>query len=326
MLIHASAPLRLDKPDFDHINSVFDELGPIPRLCLDYTEDELSKYMSSLSKALSDLTIKKLEYLVGAAMRLEMDTAMDNICHKIFLIQRLNPTNVNFEVEVLPITAIVGSRITFQLRNADRREQIHLYKQLTALPAAKKLSGNVFEAYCQQRFSDRISIEFVPMVRLEDLKAPKNKRRYLHRWYTTNTELAPPSLETARKAALKKRMSFDIRPSSTVEFIPQKIGGKKLRIKPNVYYSPAAPNQEGFDSFIVHDGTLYLFQFTNATTHVLKDFFDFFAKCSGYPAQKSWRFIFVIPSDTETALTCPVPMTDDLRKLALYSAEVAVAI
>jgi hypothetical protein len=125
--------------------------------------------------------------------------AMATISHKISLIQRLNPTDLDFswEIEVLPITAIIGSRIAFQLRNTECSEQICLYKQLTALPAAKRLLGNVFEASCQQRFSERISIEFVPMVRLEDSKASKNKRRYLHQWHTSNTKLAPPLLEKA---------------------------------------------------------------------------------------------------------------------------------
>jgi hypothetical protein len=320
----------VNNPDFDHINNVFDELGPIPLLCFDYGVKALSSYRRALSKVLSKLTIKKLEDLVDAATSLEMDAsgaknlAMDTISHKICLIRRLNPTDLDAEVEVLPITAIVGSRIAFQLRNTERSEQIRLYKQLTALPEAKRMSGNVFEAYCQQRFSERISIKFVPMVRLEDSKASKNKRRYLHQWYTTNTTLTPPSLEKARKAALDERTSLDIRPLSSFEFISPKRTRGKLKVKPDIYYTPAAPNQEGFDSFIVHDGILYLFQFTNATTHGIKDFFDFFAKCTGYPARKNWRFIFDIPSNTDAVMTCPVPATNSLRKLALCSAEVAV--
>jgi hypothetical protein len=161
--------LRLENPNYGHINDIFDELGPIPRLCIDYSTRDLLKYKTSLSMELSNLTVKKLEDLVGAARSMEMgpsegrNLAMDSISHKICLIQRLNPTDLvlSFEAEVLPVTAIVASRIAFQLRNAERSEQIRLYKHLTALPMAKKLSGNLFEAYCQQRFSERISIEFV---------------------------------------------------------------------------------------------------------------------------------------------------------------------
>jgi hypothetical protein len=320
--------LSLDKPDIKNINEIFDELGPIPRLCLDHDIEELSKYKASLSKELSDLTIKKLEDLVGAARNMEMSAsgASDTISHKICLVRRLNPSSLNFsfQTEVLPVTPTVGSRIAFHLRNAKRTEQIRLYKQLTSLPEAKKLSGNLFEAYCQQLFSERILIKFVPMVRLKDSVASKNKPRYLHQWHTSNTTLAPPSLEKARKAALKEGVSIDIRPSRSAVISPKPTS--KMKIKPDVYYTPAAPNQAGFDSFIKYGQILYIFQFTNATTLGVKDFLPFFHDCVGHPAQKNWQFIFVIPSDTETAMKCPVPDSDTLRMLTLYSAEVAVTI
>jgi hypothetical protein len=99
---------------------------------------------------------------------------------------------------------------------------------------------------------------------------------------------------------------------------------KKLKIKPDVYYSPAAPNQEGFHSFIMHNGTLYLFQFTDAMTYGIKDFVGFFDNCAGHPVRKNWRFIFVIPAQTHIAMKCLMPATDTLRALALYSAEVTM--
>jgi hypothetical protein len=61
-------------------------------------------------------------------------------------------------------------------------------------------------------------------------------------------------------------------------------------------------------------------------THDIKDFVGFFDKCTGHPARKDWRFIFVIPSDTDMAIKCPVPATNVLRKLALYSGKVALTI
>jgi hypothetical protein len=152
-------------------------------------------------------------------------------------------------------------------------------------------------------------------------KVPKKKQP---RWHTTNTKLAPPSLEKERKVALNKMTSFDICPSSSFEFTSGDLVKKKLKIRPDVYYSPVAPNQEGFDSFIMHNGILYLFQFTDATTYDIKDFVGFFDKCTGHPARQHWRFIFVIPPDTRVAMKCSVPATDALRELALYSAEVAL--
>jgi len=54
-------PLRLLASDFDHINKTFDELGPVPRLCIDYDEDELRAYRQDLTKALRNLTIDDLQ-------------------------------------------------------------------------------------------------------------------------------------------------------------------------------------------------------------------------------------------------------------------------
>jgi hypothetical protein len=259
-LLTPSAPLRLDEPDFDHIDNIFDEFGPIPCLCIDYNTAELTQYRASLSSELLQLTIKKLNDLVGAARRLQMDASgaknlrMNSIPHKICLVRRLNPADHDnfFETEVLPFTPDIGSRISFQLMDAERSEQIRLYKKLSAFPGGQILAGKVFEAYCQQRFKERLSINFVPMVRLEDSKVSKNK----HQWQTSHTELEPPSLEKARKAALKKKTFVDIHPSSSFVFISPKDIGKKLTIVPNVYYTPAAPNQKGFDSFILHNNIL----------------------------------------------------------------------
>jgi hypothetical protein len=38
----ASAPLRLDDPDINLINKLFDELGPVPHLCIKYNEGKIS--------------------------------------------------------------------------------------------------------------------------------------------------------------------------------------------------------------------------------------------------------------------------------------------
>jgi len=54
----------------------------------------------------------------------------------------------------------VGSRVALQ--NVEDSQQIRLYKHFASNPLTKKMTG------CQQRFSMRISIQFVPMVRLGD--------------------------------------------------------------------------------------------------------------------------------------------------------------
>jgi hypothetical protein len=311
----ASAPLRLPDPDLDLIKELFDELGPVPRLCIDYDEARLRAYRKDLKKELGGLSINKLEKLVDA----EESLAMDAVSHKLCLIRRFHQTPLEFseDVEVSPITPYVGSRIAFQLKNAERHELIRLYKKFVRLPATRTMSGDIFEAYCQQLFCKHISIKFVPMVRIGGSKASKKKKQL--QWHTTNIKLTPQLLEKKRRNALRQKTSLVIHPKTFVEYTSPKLS-KKLTIKSDVYYSPASPNQVGFDSFIVHNHILYLFQFTVKPKHDIKDFVDFFSRCTGLPSQQNWSFIFIRPSDIRSTMTCPFP-TATLRKLPLYSAE-----
>jgi hypothetical protein len=129
----ASAPLRLNNPDLDLINELFDELGPIPCLCIEFDKDELEDYRDGLKEALGNISIKKLEELVDAGKSLKMNV----ILHKVCLIRRFDSTRLRFskKVKVPPITPYVGSRIAFQLKNAERHELIRLYSRGQPKPA-----------------------------------------------------------------------------------------------------------------------------------------------------------------------------------------------
>jgi hypothetical protein len=221
-----SVPLRLLEYDFDHINEIFDELGPVPHLCIAYDKDELRTYRQDLTKALGHLTIDNLQKATTGREGLNTDA----ISHKLCLIRRLERTSIRFskKVKISPITPFVGLRIAFQLRNADRHELMALYKQYVALPATRKMSGNLFEAYCQQLFCETISIKFVPMVHIGDSEVSKNKCQ--PHWHTTNMKLSPRLLENKRWAALRKRMSLDISHRTSIKFISPKLY-EKLKIK-----------------------------------------------------------------------------------------------
>jgi hypothetical protein len=184
------------------------------------------------------------------------------------------------------------------------------------------MSGDVFEAWCHQVFCERISIKFVPMVREGGSEVSKKKNQ--PQWHTTNMKLTSKLLENQRRYALRKGTVLDVRPGTFVEYTSPKLH-KKLQIKSDVYYSPEYPNEAGFDSFIIYNHILYLFQFTVKPKYDIKNFLKFFHKCTGIPSRENWRFIFVRPLDVRATLKCPFPSTDALRKLALYSAEVEMA-
>jgi hypothetical protein len=311
-----SASLRLPDPDFDNINKIFNELGPIPRLCIDYDEDELHAYRQDLKEVLDNLSIDNFQTAVTGAEGLKMDA----ISYKLCLIRRLEQSSIRFSnaVKVLPITPFVGSRIAIQLSNADHIALQRLYNKFVSRPSTREISGNVFKAYGQRIFSHQISIRYFPMVRIGGSKVSKNKHQ--PQWHSTNAKLSPKLLGDKRQAALRKKRVFKLPFWVSVQHTSPKLH-KKLTIRSDVYYSPASPNQFGFDSFVIHDDILYLFKFTIKAKHDIEDFFEFFDNCTGLPPRKDWRFIFVRPREIRNTLKCPFQSTDALRELTLYSTE-----
>ncbi|KIM39972.1 hypothetical protein M413DRAFT_29116 [Hebeloma cylindrosporum] len=111
----------------DSILDIFDALGPIPRLCLDYQHvpQQMIKYKQDLNAAIMEATPDKLERLVMAAKCYGMDSISDKIC----LICREEQN----EVDSLPVVAIMTSsiqtRLATQLRNVPRDERLRRYHE-----------------------------------------------------------------------------------------------------------------------------------------------------------------------------------------------------
>jgi hypothetical protein len=315
-----SASLRLPDPEFDHINKIFNELGPIPRLCIDYDEDELRAYRQDLKEVLDNLSIDNFRKAVTGVEGLNMDAISSKLC----LIRRLEQSSIQFSnaVKVLPIMPFIGSRIALQLRNADHMEMQRLYKKFVSHPSTREISGIVFKAYGHRTFTHNIYIRYFPMVRIGGSKVSKNKNQ--PQWHSTDAKLSPQLLGDKPQAALRKRRDLQLRPWESIQYTSRKLH-KRLTIRSDVYYLPAFPNQFGFDSFVVHDNILYLFKFTIKATHDIEDFFECFDNCTGLPPRKDWRFIFVRPPEVRNTLKCPFQSTDALRDLTLYSTEVYMA-
>ena len=92
--------------------------------------------------------------------------------------------------------------------------------------------------------------------------------------------------------------SVKVKPDKTIE-IPK--SGLSL-VESSTFYVPTASNQEGFDSFIVHNKVLYIFQFTIAASHDIKGgLMDFFSQEPFKEILRGikWHFIFVMPPRVE---------------------------
>jgi len=265
---------------------------------------------------------------------------MDETSHKICLITRKKRDKISDDVDVTPITDFVKSQLAIRFRNLQTKEQIRLYDHFSRSPSARHMTSPLFEAYCQLRFQTQIHLEVISMVRLPD-PDPKSKpkprsikkrsvvkdaseseeydRKRRPQWHSSHVELSA-NLEELRKDALSRTGLLKVSPSETREYNAR----EPVHIMSDIYYLPKQENQVAFDSFILHENFLHIFQFTGAKQHgINKGLVSFFEKCDAVPPHANWRFIFVIPHDVDI-IKCPVSSNTNISKLQIFSAIVPV--
>ena len=157
----------------EHINLLYDRLGPTPRLCLNSLDDkyECKEYERELEKAISNVTPESLEALFDAAGTLEMD----KLSHKICIIRRESLENVAGLAIVEPITPYIRSKLVYQLRILERRDQVRLYKRFAKTPDSRALACVAFEAAGQAMLQDGVKVELERRGRVLQLRF--NKRQ-----------------------------------------------------------------------------------------------------------------------------------------------------
>lgn len=294
--------------DHGSVHPIFDQLGPTPRICVDYLCDhvKMAQYRHALETEIKDLKTSELEKLVEDAASLTMNT----VSHKICLISRQDKENVHSPAIISPMTSFIKSKLANRFRALGRHEQIRLYKHFAKVPASKGLAGIFFEAAGQRRLQDGITLEIVPVVRLSS-----SRRGTDPQWYSSHSLLRNPELEASRQNALQQRQFLQIPSCSPIEYP----NDGPSSIISNIIYLPELTNQVAVDSFIVINGLLYVLQFAIGGDHGIKPgLVDFIGKCPGLPSIDNWRFIFIHPPNY--TLVCPQPWRLELRKLQPYSA------
>jgi hypothetical protein len=208
-------------------------------------------------------------------------------------------------------------RLVDRVRNLQRAEQIHLYKLFAKVPGSRAIAGVFFEATAQRCLQEGVTLELIPMVKLEVAPKQNSDSRDAEvkpQWHSSHIRLDNVSLEASRLNALEQKLSIYFHPNQTLKFM-----NRPLHIMPNVFYVPAVANHEALDSFLLLDGCLYIFQFTIGKKHDIKPgFIRFLENCPGIPSIKDWKFVFVIEPDM--TLKCPQQWHLKLRQLHLYSA------
>ena len=295
-----------------HVNETFDLLGPTPRLCVDSSFYELEEYKNAVNEAIKNITADKIQKLMNDTSGL----SMDKISHKICLLSREQRDDVHSGAVVAPITHAIQSRLSTKFRNLHRDEQIRLYKYFERMPESRKVGGIFYEAIVQSYLQDGRLLELVPMVTLEGMKK-RPEEELQHQWYSGHIIIHNPALE-ARRQHVSNRLEVNIHPNRTLEYTDNGLQS----IEPNVFYVPEVTNQKAFDSFILLDGLLYIFQITVGLKHDINHGLLDVADKYGFPPRNQWRFVFIIPPNI--TLTVPRPWRLALRDLSPYSAVIHV--
>jgi hypothetical protein len=286
--LHGLAP---DNPDID---AMYDHFGPTPRICFEYVRNPalLVTHQEHQSEALSNFSVEKLRNMV-------QDTgsfSSDSESHAIFLVKRvpkmdLIRANLNTcggadfcYASVEPITSTVKVALRNELWKQPREEQLILYNQLKNVKSARRIAGLVFESLVHSKLQQEIKLELIPMV-----KRPSSGCDH-RRWHSALSNGTNPS--PMRPLYIKPARMFAY-PGSSLE-----------KIEEDVYYVPESDNQVAFDSFIVSNGSLFIFQISIASYHPIKKGIVSFFSQESLPPKENWNFVFVIPAEPGSEISC----------------------
>ncbi|KAH9172639.1 hypothetical protein EDB89DRAFT_2229267 [Lactarius sanguifluus] len=287
------------------IDEMYHQYGPTPRICLDFLFNEalLFAHEACYESALGRLSLQKLGYIASE----NVNSGMDDESHNLVLVTRLlvdGDGDGKFSRSRLePITRMVKLKLRDQLRKETRAARIGLYKSLANAEGTRRIAGVVYESLAQEMLEEKIALKLVPMVKRELSKS--GRRLKFPRWLSDHGDGANPSLVRP----------IDITPAKTFVYTAS---GLDHPIEDMVYYALEAQNQVAFDSFIMAEGKLYIFQFTIVSGHSIKEGIDrFFSKMvPRVPPRADWHFVFVVPSSVSEICCSPQPQdADDLKEL-----------
>jgi len=111
-----SAPLH-NSPSLEFIDSVFDQFGPIPRICLEVAANNklFKTHKDKTQDALDNLSLENLETFMENTKSLKMDP----MSHKLCLIRRSKKHDLDSDIRVVPITEYIRSELVTHMRNCD---------------------------------------------------------------------------------------------------------------------------------------------------------------------------------------------------------------
>ncbi|KAH9017447.1 hypothetical protein EDB84DRAFT_1276537 [Lactarius hengduanensis] len=295
------------------IDEMYNQYGPTPRICLSFVRNEFlfAAYESRYESALSGLSLTKLGNIASAKVIFNTDDESDTLILVTRFPMGRDDVQKFAHGRVEPITHMIKLKLRNQLRKETRAARMALYNSLANVKGTRCVAGVVYESLAQEMLEKKIALKLVPMVKRE--LGRSGRRLKFPRWQSDHGDGANRSLVRP----------IDITPAETFVY---PVSGLDHPIKDGVYYAPEAQDQAAFDSFIMAEGKLYIFQFTIGLDHLLrKGIVPFFSnKVPGaLPPRADWHFVFVVPSSVSEICCSPELQDDDLKFLAemnLFSA------
>lgn len=276
----------------DDISKRFDNAGPSARYCLQFTNSEISHFYASRDAGIKwDTT----QHMVAALLDEKEHLRIGEISHRLCVVRRSDSKDSPYTIA--PISPHIRHRLLSQLwqwEDTDRRDMI---KRFHRIPGVGGMIGILFESEYQHRFVKKIDIVAEPMFRTNNPRS---------RWHAAFGNFSTsPMLYKAREEVLSAipppvSISLSISPSESRIY-----RSGPLAIEENIYYVPLSENEVAIDSFIVHAGHLYLFQFASGTQHgVNRGLLTTLAQFSGLPAAENQHIIFIVPKSL-AQFKCP---------------------
>ena len=221
------------------------------------------------------------------------------LSHTTIILVKREDVDDLFKFTIEPISLSVQRRLRQQLMEVEQKERLRTYLLRVRARDSRMMLGIVFESLVQFQLQKDAVLNLVPMV-LDESQRGNAKWR------------SGPSSDTGSPIRFK--------PKATIEYD----GSRPDGIEEGVFYVPSSDNQVAFDSFMLVDRILYLFQMTIAASHPISEGIMEFLSHPKLQAAE-WHFIFIIHGSPFSCTRANFPKMETFwKKVRLFTAEVDV--
>ena len=288
--------------------ATFKKLGPIPRICIDFVEDQslLRAYEEHCQAMVMGLTEHSLRHFVLKGVVLDLDEES----HTIFIIKR-NDVDDLTKAYLEPISANAKMQLMMAFNSLQQFKRTKLYHTFASVTAARAVAGVAYESLGHTHLLEGITLTLKPMIKL----SPSQQQRHFH-WKSQGEEQGSNSMDLDDSG-----MSVIFPPNTAIIY-----EGRLTLVKPNHVHVLEVRNQVALVSFLKVGQILYIFQFAIANNHDINNSME--ESLSGLlnilPPKANWRFVFITPPGCEVDIKGTSTVEKFLEGVTLYSAHLEI--